>query len=104
MEKNPNELMTRRIWFRAKKYGWGWYPVTWQGWVVTLIGIFLIIRESIRIDMESQKGGDIMFGFFLPVLCIVALMLVTTYVTGEKPGWHWGDCPKNQKTDEIKRV
>lgn len=25
----------KKIWFPAKRYGWGWgLPVTWQGWVV----------------------------------------------------------------------
>jgi hypothetical protein len=104
MEKQEEKLMTRRIWFRAKKYGWGWYPVTWQGWIVILIGLFLIIREAVQFDENSQSGSDVLIGLLLPVFCVVTLMLITTYATGEKPGWHWGDCPKDCKTDEINRV
>lgn len=26
-----------KLWFKAKNYGWGWYPVTWEGWTVTII-------------------------------------------------------------------
>lgn len=33
-------------WFRPKKFGYGWTPVTWQGWVVTII-LALIIVGSI---------------------------------------------------------
>ena len=27
----------KQLWFKAKTYGYGWYPVTWQGWLVILI-------------------------------------------------------------------
>ena len=23
-------------WFTSKRLGWGWAPITWQGWLVTL--------------------------------------------------------------------
>ncbi|HTS17465.1 MAG TPA: hypothetical protein VMP11_07825 [Verrucomicrobiae bacterium] len=32
----PND---KRVWFRAKRYGWGWgLPCAWQGWVVLRTG------------------------------------------------------------------
>lgn len=24
-----------RLWFKAKRFGWGWVPVTWEGWALT---------------------------------------------------------------------
>lgn len=27
------------MWFRAKRYGWGWRPVTWQGWAVVAVWV-----------------------------------------------------------------
>jgi predicted GH43/DUF377 family glycosyl hydrolase len=29
----------RIFWFRAKEYGWGWYPATWEGWLVLHHGL-----------------------------------------------------------------
>ncbi len=29
-------------WFGPKSFGWGWTPVTWEGWVVVL-GIVVVI-------------------------------------------------------------
>jgi hypothetical protein len=26
-----------RPWFRRRRIGFGWTPVTWQGWVITLV-------------------------------------------------------------------
>lgn len=38
-------------WFKAKPFGWGWTPVTWQGWLVILVYIALILAlVSVRED------------------------------------------------------
>ncbi len=31
-------------WFKNKIYGWGWTPVTWQGWCVIFVYISLILK------------------------------------------------------------
>ncbi len=30
-----------KYWFKAKNYGWGWYPATWQGWLILAGFIYL---------------------------------------------------------------
>ena len=69
----------KKIWFRAKNYGWGWYPVTWEGWSVLIIFVILEIFFIMNVF------------FFVPgtVLSILALIFIC-YKTGEKPGWRWG--------------
>lgn len=39
----------RIFWFRAKEYGWGWYPATWEGWLVLLVFIALWIFAAVRV-------------------------------------------------------
>ncbi|HZZ67900.1 MAG TPA: hypothetical protein VFE18_06985 [Phenylobacterium sp.] len=34
-------------WFRAKAYGYGWVPASWQGWLVTVAFMVLIIATSV---------------------------------------------------------
>lgn len=29
--------MKNNYWFRKKKYGWGWVPNSWQGWLVIFL-------------------------------------------------------------------
>ena len=31
-----------QLWFKAKKYGYGWYPATWQGWLVILVYLTIL--------------------------------------------------------------
>jgi len=76
-------------WFKAKLYGWGWDPVTWQGWVVVLIHIALVILFALTID-ENSSAREIMFTFVLPTVLLTATLLRICYKKGEKPRWQWG--------------
>lgn len=33
----------RRSWFGPKRVGWGIRPQTWQGWLITLLVVALIV-------------------------------------------------------------
>jgi hypothetical protein len=33
-------------WFRAKAYGYGWVPASWQGWLVTMAFMVLILATA----------------------------------------------------------
>ncbi len=82
--------MKKKLWFRAKTYGWGWYPVTWQGWTATAFYIFyqLFLVALIRDALASRAG--IVSYLFLTAIGIAALLAVC-YQFGETPKWRWGN-------------
>lgn len=83
--------MSHKLWFKAKRYGWGWYPSTWQGWAITLgYAVFITI---IAVSAEQNFGTDReAFFAILPILIIATvLLLIVCYKLGEKPRWRWGD-------------
>ena len=41
--------MTGRPWFRARASGLGWTPVTWQGWLVTVLSAAIVIAANVAI-------------------------------------------------------
>ena len=41
--------MTKK-WFAAKRYGWGWYPVTWQGWGILGIYTGFVVYRAYALD------------------------------------------------------
>ncbi len=79
--------MKREIWFKAKTYGFGWYPCSWQGWLVTLIWLGFILLASIMMDHEA--GKNILF----MILLTVGLVLICKS-KGEKAKWNWGQKSK----------
>lgn len=81
-EKNNNKEK-KEIWFKAKCYGWGWYPCTWQGWLVLLIWFVLFLFSVEKMDHEGLKN--------LIVIIILTIILIwISWKKGERPGWRWG--------------
>ena len=37
--------MTQKSWFGKKRVGYGPAPVTWQGWIVTLLFILTVLLD-----------------------------------------------------------
>jgi len=73
----------RKIWFPAKRYGWGWGPpVCWQGWVVLVTWIVLLIIGAVRIE-------NMLLNFLFTAL-MAAVLITICWIKGEKPRWRWG--------------
>lgn len=81
-------------WFRARRYGWGWTPATVQGWLV--LGLFLAgTAVAVAIFLRRVQGGaDVRAAtitFLVWIAVLAAVLIATCWMTGERPGWHWGD-------------
>jgi len=80
-------------WFKAKLYGWGWTPATWQGWLIIVVYVALVSALAITRE-ESIPGnpdsGSNFLTFALPMIVLTALLIYICYKKGEKPRWQWG--------------
>ena len=75
----------REIWFPAKRYGWGWgFPIAWQGWVVYLAYVALVIAGSIWYTRTLSPL------FFVYLIAISAALIAICWWKGEPPRWRWG--------------
>lgn len=77
-------------WFKRKLYGWGWMPVRWQGWLVLLGFVALVVLNFYRIDSASHSVSDTLRPFLLETIILVFVLIVVCIKTGEKPRWMWG--------------
>jgi uncharacterized membrane protein YhaH (DUF805 family) len=77
MGKNSKKV----YWFKAKHYGWGWYPVTWQGWLVLTVFVVIIGYRSTTMSNIIIVPEFIIYTVILLIICLL---------TGEKPRWRWG--------------
>jgi len=79
-----------KIWFKAKRYGWGWYPSTWQGWIVLLAFILAEIFSFNKIDSVSHSVSDTLINFIPLTIILIIILIAVCYLKGEKPRWRWG--------------
>lgn len=85
----------KRVWFRAKQYGWGWYPATWQGWGVLVMYIFSVMDRSLRFAVYPQTTLNTWMELILQIYILTVFLIIICYATGEKPAWRWGGGPDN---------
>lgn len=83
----------QKIWFKAKTYGWGWTPATWQGWLILGIFILTYVISTVRFThlIQSYTPTPLTFIIFI-IWCLIltSLLIWICYKTGEKPRWRWG--------------
>lgn len=85
---NPN-----RYWFKRKIWGWGWVPVTWQGWLTTLLYVALILLLVLNREEPIPGNPDSGSNFLvlgLPIILLTVAYIFIAYKKGEKPKWQWG--------------
>jgi hypothetical protein len=76
-------------WFKRKLYGWGWTPATWQGWLLTLVFIGIVLLLTLTID-ESSSEQEVLSNLIIPIALLTLIFLKINYLKGEKPKWMWG--------------
>ena len=63
-------------WFKPKRYGYGATPVTWQGWVLVLgiVAVMVVVSLYLRRTEPFYWGLTAMFGF--DAIALIALAIV----------------------------
>ncbi|MEY4723035.1 MAG: hypothetical protein RLZZ324_548 [Candidatus Parcubacteria bacterium] len=82
-----------RPWFKNKRYGYGWYPATWEGWTVMAVWFAVFVAILRNVDAASHSASDTLLGVSLPILASVVVLIIIAALTGEKPEWRWDGKP-----------
>jgi hypothetical protein len=76
----------KKVWFPAKKYGWGWGPpCSWEGWVVMLVWLALLVGGGVWL---APRGIPLFVGY---AVVLGAVLFAVALVKGEPPRWRWGE-------------
>ena len=81
-------MVVKKMWFKRKRYGFGWYPSTWEGWFILFIWLAVLILELVKVDNVWPR--NILF-----VLIMIGILSYIMYERGERPKWQWGEEEKN---------
>ncbi len=81
----------KKLWFKAKRYGYGWYPCTWQGWGVLTMYIFALFNTFLIADRHAHSVSDSLMNFFPQAYVLTAFLIIICDAKGEKAKWRWGN-------------
>ena len=70
-------MLTSQPWFGPKTFGWGWTPVSWQGWLLSALCVVVVVLCSLVL---RNRTGTVVS------LASVALLCLACWLTGTKPG------------------
>lgn len=89
-------------WFKRRRYGWGYVPVTWQGWLsVGAYVVFVIAAIPAFLDApEPDRAREAGFFFLFLAVASVCLILVSTG-KGPTPRWRWGAKPGDDPEEDY---
>ncbi len=76
-----------KLWFKAKKYGFGWYPSTWQGWLVILIYVVIF---GILVYVFETNIEKYLIPYIISIIILSSSLVYISYKKGEKASWRWG--------------
>lgn len=81
-----HNLFDDEPWFEPKRFGYGaGRPIVWQGWVVYLSFIALILG----LTSFAQARPDFVAPLAIPLLGIAIVLLVVISRRHTKGGWRW---------------
>ncbi|HVT00607.1 MAG TPA: hypothetical protein VHE53_00050 [Patescibacteria group bacterium] len=82
--------LNKKYWFRGKRYGFGWYPITWQGWMVVILYVVFLCWRAISLG-QSVTGSSFTHEYILELIPASIVLIVICLIKGEKPRWRWGN-------------
>lgn len=82
-------MKENKLWFKTKLYGWGWVPYSWEGWVITALYMFAVIKGAWAISPELSEG-EALLTLAITIVPPTIFLLVICYLKGERPRWRWG--------------
>ena len=92
----------RSYWFKRRRYGWGWIPVTWQGWLA--LGVYIAIAlvaapAFLSAPAQSERRERAIYFLILALLTISLIRL--GYAKGPRPRWRWGKSPTDNPNEDF---
>ncbi|MDP6561921.1 MAG: hypothetical protein QF793_03275 [Candidatus Peribacteraceae bacterium] len=82
-----------KYWFKPKRYGYGFYPVSWEGWVATLALLVVVLLSACinHVIVEPGPTRAETIRFVLDVLIISGLASLFFEKKMQDPlKWRWG--------------
>jgi hypothetical protein len=87
-------------WFKRRRYGFGWTPVTWQGWVSVVVMLAIIFGATYLFATTSPNNRS--FVLYLNTLGMtIILSAILAYSKGPSPKWRWGKKHDDNKDEDF---
>jgi hypothetical protein len=93
---------TTDYWFKRRRYGFGFTPTTWQGWVTIAAFVVLAIIAVLQLKTDVNNTAGLSFLRFLGIFLIaLSLLLIATALKAPEPHWRGGKKPTDNPAEDY---
>lgn len=78
------------LWFKPKTYGYGWTPITWQGWALVLGYVLVMVLIFLDINQNQINTNKTVINFITPFVVGTGFLIFICYKKGGPAKWQWG--------------
>lgn len=98
-----NDSTKRNYWFKRRRYGYGWTPVTWRGWVTIVVFLVVVVAGAAIILKDTPRNtfSSEVYTFLAFVAVATALIFAVSLAKGPKPKWRWGSRPGDDPREDT---
>lgn len=83
---------------KRKRFGWGWTPTTWQGWLFIVLQIGVLFTAAMQLPAKPvQPSTDQLVRLCIIVSFVIATIVLVGSQVGPTPRWRWG----KKDTDSV---
>ncbi|MDH5533226.1 MAG: hypothetical protein OEX81_02235 [Candidatus Pacebacteria bacterium] len=85
-------MKRNKYWFKSKRFGWGFVPISWEGWlsVALLLGLIYLVAYLNGIFEEPVTTKQILSYLFDVFLIILISLPYHQKRSRDKIRWRWG--------------
>lgn len=76
----------KQKWFGVNRF-WGWYPISWEGWIVVIGMVSSIVITTLTITFKSASIEATLSRTFPYTALLVSLTIYVASITGVKPAF-----------------
>ncbi len=91
-----------KLWFKRRRYGWGWTPVSWQGWLSVAIFVAIVISSLFTLPMKPNEPtpGQILL-LFMYIAGAGLILIGISFMKGPMPKFRWGKKPTDNPEEDL---
>lgn len=87
-------------WFKRRRYGYGWTPVRWQGWVAVIVCLGVIIASGFLFG-SMPYSNELLWLYLNTVLTVIIFLIIIGILKGPAPRWRWGKKPGDDSKEDV---
>lgn len=93
---------SKKYLMKRRRYGYGWIPVTWQGWTMLLLqGVLVVAAATFLPAKPAQPTTSELIRFLIILVCAVATIVLVSVQSGPRAKWRWGKKPSDDPDEDF---